>query len=126
MATQDEVKTKVMDNRVSTGLAKRGDLGELGKAIIEEAKEENKKALKKSVIGVAQELMASIGKMEDVIENCEQNINLQRRKLRAIEDGEFVLGNYGSITYKETELQKALTGLKGCPNCGMNVDPTRR
>lgn len=122
----DEVKTKVMDSRVTTGLAKRGDLGELGKAIIEEAKEENKKALKKSVIGVAQDLMASIGKMEDVIENCEQNINLQRRKLQAIEDGEFVLGNYGTITYKETELQKALTGMAGCPNCGMNVNPTRR
>jgi hypothetical protein len=113
------VKSKVAD--VVTALTTTGNKG-LGTGLIERAQAANRESLETHVVNRVQEYLVSIQKQRDYIAASENNITLLRRRLEAIEAGEFTLNVYGNVmTFNDDALNKAQVRMPECVNCGFGA-----
>ena len=102
--------------KVETGLELRRN--QFRKALIHAAAEENREIFKKQLLGHVQEILMQIQKQRDYILNAENNVKILKAKIRAIENNEITVDNYGAITFKDVEVQRGVVFMKECKNCG--------
>lgn len=77
---------------------------ELGKHIVAAAQEERRKRFSAKVIAIADSEMESISVNEKRIEYHKACLELSKKKLAAIEAGEFTVNNRGVFQYNAKEL----------------------
>jgi hypothetical protein len=113
--TKKGEKTDIATGLVTTGKA---FARELGSSLVEAAQAENRKVLQGQVLGKVQELLMQLQKQRRYLDSTQANIALLEQKVKAVEAGEFTVSSYGVIAYTDKALDKAVTSMVECVNCG--------
>lgn len=77
---------------------------EFGKALLENARNENKKKFIEHATGEVSRIMQSIDKVNECIKRDNESIKIYQGRLKAIENGEFEIKADGQLKYKDESL----------------------
>lgn len=95
-----------VDRATSSALTVGNNVGQHGRSLITKAVDKMNIRYGDNVVRQVERLLQTVLIMEDQIRQCNEHKTMAKRKLEAIDKGEFTTNLSGNIIFKDRELQK--------------------